>query len=41
MIATGDTVSASVHTPSGRGVAFCEIAGATGKVIQIRYFGAA
>jgi hypothetical protein len=41
MIATGDTVSASVHTPSGRGVAFCEIARATGKVIRIRYFGGA
>jgi hypothetical protein len=41
MIATGDTVSASVRTPSGRGVAFCEIARATGKVTRIRYFGAA
>ena len=39
MIATGDTVSASVHTPSARGVAFCEIDRATGKVIRIRYFG--
>jgi hypothetical protein len=41
MIATGDTVSASVDTPSGRGVAFCEIDRATGGVTRVRYFGVA
>ena len=40
MIATGDTVSASVDAPSGRGVVFCEIGSATGEVTRIRYFGA-
>ena len=39
MIAAGDTVSASVHTPSGRGVVFCEIAGATQGIARVRYFG--
>jgi hypothetical protein len=40
MIATGDTVSASVDTPSGRGVVFCEIGSATRGVTRVRYFGA-
>ena len=39
MIAAGDTVSASVHTPSGRGVVFCEIAGTTKGITRVRYFG--
>jgi hypothetical protein len=41
MIATGDTVSASLETASGRGVVFCEIGGQTREVTRIRYFGAA
>lgn len=39
MIATGDTVSASVETSTGRGVVLCEISSATGKIARIRYFG--
>ena len=39
LIAAGDTVSASVITPSGRGVIFCEIPTATGGIKRIRYFG--
>lgn len=41
MIATGDTVSASLRTPAGRGVMFCEISSATNKIAGIRYFGPA
>jgi hypothetical protein len=40
MIATGDTVSATVHTPFGRAVVFCEIPRATAGINRIRYFGA-
>jgi Nuclear transport factor 2 (NTF2) domain len=40
MIATGDTVSASVSTPSGRGVLFCEIPRATAGITRVQYFGA-
>ena len=39
MIAAGDTVSASVHTPSGRSVVFCEIPSAAGGITRVRYFG--
>jgi Nuclear transport factor 2 (NTF2) domain len=39
MIAAGDTVSASVNTPSGRAVVFCEIAGAKSGITRVRYFG--
>ena len=39
MIGAGDTVSASVNTPSGRAVVFCEIAGAKSGITRIRYFG--
>jgi hypothetical protein len=39
MIAAGDTVSASIDTPSGRGVVFCEVARTTRKISRIRYFG--
>jgi len=38
-IAAGDTVSASVHTPSGRGVVFCEIPSIATGVTRIQYFG--
>jgi hypothetical protein len=38
MIATGDTVSASVDTPAGRGVVFCEIAGAKPGIGHVRCF---
>jgi hypothetical protein len=38
MIATGDTVSASVTTPSGRGVVFCEFRRKADRVGRIRYF---
>ena len=41
LIATGDTVSASVTTTSGRGVVFCEIPSAAGKITRVRYFGPA
>lgn len=38
MIGAGDTVSASVITPSGRGVVFCEIDSATGGITRVQYF---
>ncbi|OBK74096.1 ketosteroid isomerase family protein [Mycobacterium sp. 1274761.0] len=38
MIAAGDTVSASVAAPSGRGVVFCETPKAAG-ISRVRYFG--
>lgn len=40
MIAAGDTVSASVNAPAGRGVVFCEILSATRGITRICYFGA-
>ena len=40
VIAAGDTVSASVGTPSGRGVIFCEISSAATGITCIRYFDA-
>ena len=40
MIAAGDTVSASVSTPAGRGVIFCETDRAAGGIRRIRYFAA-
>ncbi len=39
MIGAGDTVSASLRTPAGRGVVFCEMNGATSKIARLRYFG--
>lgn len=39
LIAAGDTVSASVSTPSGRGVVYCEFPDGSDKVGRIRYFG--
>ena len=39
VIAAGDSVSASINTPSGRGVVFCEVAGAGPTISRIRYFG--
>jgi hypothetical protein len=39
VIATGDTVSASVTTPSGRGVIFCEIHSATAGITRVQFFG--
>jgi Nuclear transport factor 2 (NTF2) domain len=39
VIAAGDTVSASVTTPSGRGVIFCGIHGATSGITRVQYFG--
>ena len=41
MISTGDTVSASVDTRSGRGVVYCEMRSAARGVTRLRYFGAA
>ena len=38
VIAAGDSVSASITTPSGRGVVFCELAGAGPAISRIRYF---
>ena len=38
VIAAGDTVSASVNTPSGRGVVFCEIDSAASGITRVRYF---
>jgi Nuclear transport factor 2 (NTF2) domain len=38
LIAAGDTVSASVTTPVGRGVIFCEMHRATGGISSIRFF---
>jgi hypothetical protein len=38
MIAAGDTVSASVDTPSGRGVVFCEVVRTTRSITRVRYF---
>ncbi len=40
LIAAGDTVSASVNTPVGRGVIFCEIPSATTGITRIRFFAA-
>jgi hypothetical protein len=40
MIATGDTVSASVDAPSGHGVVFCRTPSATRGIVRVRYFGA-
>ncbi len=40
MIAAGDTVSASVDTPAGRGVVFCQFAGAADKISRLAYFAA-
>ncbi len=39
VIAAGDTVSASISAPSGRGVIFCETSGAATGVRRVRYFG--
>ena len=39
VIAAGDTVSASITTPSGRGVIYCEIHSATGGITRVQYFG--
>lgn len=39
VIAAGDTVSASVHTPAGRGVVFCEIRSASAGITRVRFFG--
>lgn len=39
LIAAGDTVSASVDAPSGRGVVFCETRSGAAKIARIRYFG--
>lgn len=39
VISAGDTVSASVHAPSGRGVVFCEIPSAATGITRVRYFG--
>jgi hypothetical protein len=39
LIAAGDTVSASLATPAGRGVIFCEIDRAAGGIGRIRFFG--
>jgi len=39
LITAGETVSASVTTPSGRGVLFCESDSAAGRINRIRYFG--
>jgi hypothetical protein len=41
MIAAGDTVSASVDTPGGRGVVFCEARRGSDGIARVRYFGAA
>lgn len=38
MIAAGDTVSASVATPTGRGVVFCSIPRAARRIGRLRYF---
>jgi hypothetical protein len=40
MIATGDTVSASIDTPSGRSVVYSEIPSAARGITRVRYFGA-
>jgi transport factor 2 (NTF2)-like protein len=39
LIAAGDTVSASVITPAGRAVIFCEMPRAADGISRIRYFG--
>ncbi len=39
LITAGETVSASVATPSGRGVLLCESNSAAGGINRIRYFG--
>ncbi|RDH74648.1 transporter [Mycolicibacterium moriokaense] len=41
LIAAGDTVGASVNTPSGRGVVFCELPTAANGIARVRYFSAA
>lgn len=38
MIGAGDTVSATVHNPSGRGVVYCEIPSAARGITRVRYF---
>ena len=38
LIAAGDTVSASVRTPAGRGVIFCQIHSAASGITRIQYF---
>jgi hypothetical protein len=38
VIAAGDTVSASVSAPAGRGVIFCETDSAAGGISRVRYF---
>ena len=38
MIAAGDTVSVSVHTPSGRSVVLCEVPTAAGGISRVTYF---
>lgn len=38
LIAAGDTVSASVRTPAGRGVIFCRIHSAASGITRIQYF---
>jgi hypothetical protein len=38
MIATGDTISVSVHAPSGRSVVLCEVPTAAGGITRVRYF---
>jgi hypothetical protein len=40
LIAAGDAVSATIRTPTGRGVIFCEIHSAASGITRIRYFGA-
>jgi hypothetical protein len=39
LIAAGDTVAASIVTPTDRGVVFCEIDRAAGTIGRARYFG--
>jgi hypothetical protein len=38
LIPAGETVSASVTTPSGRGIIFCEIRSAAEGISRVRYF---
>jgi hypothetical protein len=38
MIAAGDTVSASLSTPSGRGVVFCQFPSGTTAISRVRHF---
>ncbi|MGZ6778249.1 MAG: ketosteroid isomerase family protein [Mycobacterium sp.] len=39
VIAAGDTVSASLDTPSGHGVVFCEMGGPAAGLSRVRFFG--